>query len=416
MGLVVGIDLGYEDSQICYYDSSMKEPETISVLTGAEKFKIPTVLCKQNSRDYFTYGDEAKRMALRGEGILVVDLLKQALENESIYVGEESYQTVQLLVIFLRKMWNNLVRVVGECQVERCVITVEETDKNVIRLLETVTQFLPLEPEQILIQSHEESFFYYALLQEERLYDNQTMMLFEYKKESMEIIELKIQGGKARTEKKTKDFAEFLGESGEIGDKTAMDRQFLQILQEELQEKNVTFAYLIGDLFAKEWMKDSLTYLCSGRRVFKGSNLFVKGSAVAAMAQLQQWQRTCEYLGKHCLEWEYGIFLDDEKEEFLTLIESGQSWFGAMAEAELVLENKGTLEIVARNARREVCATYPVSLGDYAQRREFITAINVQIHFEDLKKAVIQVTDLGFGEVTDSSGKVWTKVVEEWEE
>lgn len=416
MGLVVGIDLGYQDSQICYYENGMKEPESISVLTGAEKFKIPTVLCKDKNRDYFTYGEEARRMALRGEGILVVDLLKQALENESIYVGAEAYQTTQLLVIFLRKLWNNLVRVTGERTVEQLVITVEETDKRLLELLKSITQFLPLEPEKISVIDYEESFFYYAMLQEPRKNDAQSMMLLRCINQELEIVELKLYGEKARTYKKTRDFMLLLDENGEIADEKAMDCQFLRILQEELQDKKVTFVYLIGELFGKEWMKDSLVYLCRGRRVFKGSNLFVKGSAAAAEYRLNNKETEYAYQGKHGLKWEYGIFLDEGKKDFLALAKEGENWFDVQAETELVLENQGELEIVLRDENMEICASYVISLGEYARREEFITAVNLKLRFEGRKKAVIQVTDLGFGETTVSSGKVWTKVVEEWEE
>lgn len=416
MAVVVGMDLGYEDAQICYFDSAMTEPESISVLTGAEKFKIPTVLCKQKNRDYFAYGEEARRMALRGEGILIVDLLKLALENDSIYVGEESYETVQLLVIFVRKLWNTLMRTIGEQEIAHCVITVEETSQNVLTLLKSVSQFLPLEPEQISFQDYEESFYYYSFLQKREKIENQSMLLMEYKNQNIEIMELEIRGEKARIHKKKQDFMLILDEMNEISDKNAMDCQFLRILQEELLGKNVSYVFLLGDLFMKEWMKDSLIYLCSGRRVFKGNNLFVKGSAVAAMEKYRPEEKPYVYQGKNCLKYDYGFFLDEKKEKFYTLAEAGNVWFESIGEAELVLENQRELEIVAKDAENRICASGVVALGEYAQRRDFITAVLLRIHFESVKKAVIQITDLGFGEVTQSSGKVWTKVVEVWEE
>lgn len=416
MGLAVGIELGAKESQICYYDASMKEPESISFLTGAEKFKIPTVLCKEEGRDHFGYGEEAKKMALSGRGILVADLLEQALEAESISIGEETYETVQLLGIFLRKMWNNLVRTIGEKKVESCVITVENPDKEITGILKKAARSLPLEPEQIRILSYEESFYHYGILKNPDPAEEQFMVLFEYKPEGMEILELRLQGKTGRTYKKIRDFKVIYGESGEILEKETLDRCFLQILQEEIQEKRVTFAFLIGGLFMEEWMKDSLQYLCSGRRVFKGSNLYVKGSGAAAMERLRHNKPVFRYLGKDCIEWEYGIFLDEKKEQFYPLTEAGTIWFEAEGKAELVLVNQGTLEIAARNERKEVCRIYEIPLGEYAGKKEFITAVEVQIHFESLKKAVIQIADFGFGEVTESSGKVWTKVVEEWEE
>ena len=38
----VGFDLGKEYSQICCWNNSMKEPVSVSVVAGAEKYRIPT--------------------------------------------------------------------------------------------------------------------------------------------------------------------------------------------------------------------------------------------------------------------------------------------------------------------------------------------------------------------------------------
>ena len=39
---VVGFDLGKEYSQICCWNEKTKEPVSISVVAGAEKYRIPT--------------------------------------------------------------------------------------------------------------------------------------------------------------------------------------------------------------------------------------------------------------------------------------------------------------------------------------------------------------------------------------
>lgn len=416
MGLVVGIDLGNRDSQICYFQSSMKEPETISVLTGAEKFKIPTVLCKQNGRDFFTYGEEAKGMALQGDGILVVDLLKKALESDSIQLEGETYQTKQLFVIFLRKIWNGLVRHIGDAVIDRCMITVEEINKELLELLETVTQFLPLDPDRISIQNHEESFFYYSLLQDRKSKRNQSSVIFEHKKDHLELIELEISGEKARTRKKRIDFFVEYDGFGGIAKKEELDREFFRILQVELQKNAASFIYLIGDLFEKEWMNESLIFLCNGRRVFQGSNLYVKGSALSAMSELEHWEIPCTYLGEDCLSWEYGIYLDEQQSQFLTLAEYGQPWYQVEEQVECILEGTDRLEIVARDEMGQVCGSAAIYLDGISANPHFVTAVRLEFRFAAPLKAVLLVTDLGFGETTDSSRKIWTKVVEEWEE
>ena len=46
--LYIGIDLGDDWTQISYYRPEMKEPETISVVAGEERYRIPTTPYKQS--------------------------------------------------------------------------------------------------------------------------------------------------------------------------------------------------------------------------------------------------------------------------------------------------------------------------------------------------------------------------------
>ena len=43
--LIIGIDLGKEYSQICYYDRKGDEPRSVSMKVGSEQFEAPTLLC-----------------------------------------------------------------------------------------------------------------------------------------------------------------------------------------------------------------------------------------------------------------------------------------------------------------------------------------------------------------------------------
>ena len=45
--IIVGYDLGNAFSQISFYSAETSEVETVSSVTGAEVYSIPTVLCKR---------------------------------------------------------------------------------------------------------------------------------------------------------------------------------------------------------------------------------------------------------------------------------------------------------------------------------------------------------------------------------
>ena len=166
--IVVGIDFGKESAQISYYNRSMQEPETMSAITGREQFTIPMILCKQNEKNRWVYGDEAKKTALKGEGLLVTNLLEKAVNGNSLEIEGENYSYLQLLVIFLRKMWSGCLSNLGEREISACMVSVEELTGEMIDLLYELSEFLPVGSEKVYFQSHGESFYYYALHQNEQ--------------------------------------------------------------------------------------------------------------------------------------------------------------------------------------------------------------------------------------------------------
>ena len=65
-------------------------------------------------------------------------------------------------------------------------------------------------------------------------------------------------------------------------DRANKDASFLKIVSEVTGGHIVSAVYLTGDGFDGEWMKESLSFLCKGRRVFMGKNLYSKGACYAA--------------------------------------------------------------------------------------------------------------------------------------
>ena len=61
-------------------------------------------------------------------------------------------------------------------------------------------------------------------------------------------------------------------------EKKRLDEIFLGIAEKKCGGKEVSCVYLIGDGYKDGWASRSLRYLCRGRRVFQGNNLYSKGA------------------------------------------------------------------------------------------------------------------------------------------
>ena len=150
--VVVGYDLNEEYAQISYLMLEGEEPETVSVVAGSQLYNIPAVLCKRTEVNQWFYGREALKKAQDGEGILVTDLLGKALREEEVTVGEETFDAVAMLALFMKRSLSLLHFSVEPKQIAAFTITVEQLDQKAIEVLSRAASALSLGHGQIFFR------------------------------------------------------------------------------------------------------------------------------------------------------------------------------------------------------------------------------------------------------------------------
>lgn len=103
--IIVGFDLGEENSQISFYGAGNKNVETVSAVAGVEEYNIPTVLCKREGNGQWFYGREALRVANEENGILVDHLLSHAMDGEPVWWMEKPMSRPHFYPYFSKKAW-----------------------------------------------------------------------------------------------------------------------------------------------------------------------------------------------------------------------------------------------------------------------------------------------------------------------
>ena len=86
-GLLLGIDLCDDYSQISCFRPLDMEPEPVALGDDTSSGLIPTVICKKKGEDVWYIGEEAYRLALFGGGTMVDKLVK--------LVRKEGYATIE---------------------------------------------------------------------------------------------------------------------------------------------------------------------------------------------------------------------------------------------------------------------------------------------------------------------------------
>ena len=159
-------------------------------------------------------------------------------------------------------------------------------------------------------------------------------------------------------------------------------------------------------------MKESLRFLCGrGRRVFRGNNLFSKGCAYAAYCREAKISEPWLYLGENQLKRELALNLGDKACRLTSL---GESWYEADAEIELVLEETDELEFLIRDEKKEILEKKTLRLEGLPRQKGFITAVHMELYFESPTQCQVEVSDIGFGDITPAGGGRWETTLS-WE-
>lgn len=404
--IVIGYDLGNEFSQISYLGINSEAPETLETVAGAETYNIPTVLCKRKEVGQWFYGKEAVAQAQTGEGILVDDLLVTAKVGEPVTVEGEEYDPVALLALFIKRSFALLSMVSSLDLVESVMFTCDNLDTRLVEVLSQAVSGLGLKTKKVYFQSHIESFYNYTIFQPTDLWIHQVVVC-EYQRKDLKMFRMECNH-------RTTPIVAFIEErvfpgmpEGPLDEK---DNRFLDILRQEFKDRFISCVYLIGDGFKGDWTKESLRFLCQNRRVFQGNNLYSKGACYAGREKQAPSEigQTHVFLGNEKLKANIGMkVLRRGVDSYFALLDAGINWYEAKKECEFILESGTTFEILVTPLNGKEAKIIELFLDGLTQRPDKTTRVHMNLYLASENQVQVEVTDLGFGELFPSSGKVW---------
>ncbi len=415
---IIGYELTERFAQISFYDAGTKEPESADPSMGLQKFQIPAVLLKIPGTEDYLYGQEAIRAAKAGKGVLLDNLLVQAMDDE--WGGEHPLggKGDELLAVFVQKS----LRVVNtECRIEdihRITFTLPELNARVLNAMGKVIRLLGLPEPKVSIQDYQESFYSYVIHQKPEL-RAYSVALFHCEKNILQAYELFIHKKsfpKVVTVKKTGELTfapedkSYLGYAGGAYD-ADKDQKFSQFIADMFRSKIFSAVFLTGEGFDTSWFSSSLKQLCRGRRVFSGKNLYVKGACYRAMDDANPG-RGMEflYMGKHKITYNIGMEVRrNGKKEYFGIISAGVNWFEAGGSCEFLLDRENSIELCIQSIDRTEAKKIRIPLEGLPERPNKTTRLKLRIIFTGVRECRIDVEDCGFGEWFPASDFTWTE-------
>lgn len=422
---ILGYDLNDYVSQISYYELNQQIPEALPSGATEERLGIPTVLSKRKGVSQWEYGINAQRAAALGNASLVANMLSLATTGAKLELEGEAYEAAQLLLLFVRRSLNLLSMLMTPEQVELMVITVESLEGKLMDVVEMIASNLPIPRERIILQTYEESIFYYMLHQPEALWERD-VAVFDYSGTGIKAYALWMNT-------KTQPIVAFVDRTNLCNaplPDSATEREASRVSAEKMQQldafileqareyfagKNIGTVFLLGEGFEGGWCEQTLKYLCKANRVFQGRNLYSKGACYAGHDKVfpVELNENYVFLGVDKLKFNLGVkVILKGEEEYVALADAGVNWYESDSENDFVLGEDKEINLVITPLDGKDPQEVTVELNGIPDRPPRASRVRLAIEFNSETSMILRVSDLGFGEFYPATDKTWEKIVD----
>lgn len=397
--MYVGYELNNQYCQICYSSKGKEEPVSVGAAAGSDKIRIPLVLYKEQKSERYSFGEEAQKQAEEGGGTLIKNLLNSFLNEEKTEIEEKSYDSRELLVVFIKKTFHLLSKSCPIEEIQSFVLTVSEVSPMMIELWKLFLELFPGKKAVFHLQGYAESFTDFIICQKEELWLHQTVLV-DFRNKHLRIYCLEIN---RKTTPCIMDMRKLFDDM-----MRPEDEEFAEVMRRCLSNRTVSSIYLTGDSFEGGWLKESLTVMCRKGRVFQGENLYVKGACCGAKKYLEIGKKNPAYLywNRDKLQHNIGMMvLVQGKETYYPFISAGINWYEAEAECDFIVDDMPEVPILLQSVvgKKRMAG---ISLASIPLRENKTVRLHLQLTLKAADLLHVRLEDRGFGELFPNSGLV----------
>lgn len=389
--LLLGYDLGDEKTQMTVYDRQSMEPVLIGQTEENPDAMMSTEIVLEN------------RPPLRG-------FLSRIRRGEEITVDGKVSHPVHVLAYYFRKTLSLTRQQYPGETIKQLVVTVEEATQELVGLLYEALEQLGIGRERAFIISHKQSFLYYVLYQKKELWVND-VGLFDYGRHRLTYYQMQVDRSKnpilVGVQEKDYSDARDLPVTGDEHQAAVFENVVYGAIHKQL----LSTLYMTGDGFEGGWADPVFRKLCIGRRLFKGSNLYVSGACYAAR-ELGESQRLSDYLllDEEMITCHLSILVyANAKEQEIQLARAGTPWYMVDREISLIPAGENEITLTSQNVfdRRE--KQFILDLEPVMGKLDRHCRLGLRVRFASPKRCVVTIRDDGFGELFPTSNRVWEK-------
>ncbi|MCD8019612.1 MAG: DUF5716 family protein [Clostridiales bacterium] len=186
------------------------------------------------------------------------------------------------------------------------------------------------------------------------------------------------------------------------------DYNFSRMIKQFLVKHPAHIIFLTGEGFEGNWMRKTLTYLCAGRRVFMGQNLYANGASLYGTGTIPFMEEGMLLLqGPDMVYHTIGVTIQENgKLKYVPITSIGREWYNTKGSIDIILDKSQKVEFFYHNTKENEMECTSCEIKDLPSRPPKTTRIRIQVEFTSDTEGVILLKDMGFGTMFPGTGKV----------
>ena len=412
MEYIVGIDFGREFTQLCTYNRETGAIDSVPLSSDRQSTRIKTALTySEEKKDWIVYSPVHDG---RPGMTVVSNLYELALTGKSVTVCGEEYKIDRLLARFFRRLVYSINRESESRDIAGLTITVKHLEPELVKNLGAGLEYYGLSRDRYRICDHIESFMYYVVMQNRDIWIND-VGLFVFDEEEFRYYVLRF----GRKQKPISIVAESTDFSSTVkyemmneGDDGRIKYAFENVCGIMLHKQTVSAVYATGTGFDGAWADEILKKISTGRRIFRGMNLYVKAAACVSKMFFIGGNEEFLVIGEDDLKSDMSLRAISRNEQTeVPFGKVGQKYYEAGGSAEVILDNTNEIDFMLHNALKKDFFFAIMTLDALPVRKNKTNRVSVTVKFPTRNAAVVTVKDMGFGGVRPTDYRIWEQVI-----
>ena len=285
--------------------------------------------------------------------------------------------------------------------------SMEDTDPDARRALARILGESFTKYHRVNVITRFRAFVEYVFHQERAVWDRNTMLL-EYSGGRLSCIFIE-QIRRARQRAYRAVLSEIDTTEYDIQeDSPELDLNFSRMMKNYLVKHPAHIIYLTGEGFEGSWMKRTLNYLCAGRRVFLGQNLYANGACLLGMGMVPLMEEGMILMqGPEMVQHTIGIISQEAgRVHYVPVATIGKEWYNTGGTIDIIMDKSQKVEFFYHNSRENEMECTSCEIRDLPGRPSRTTRLHIKVDFTSPTSGVILITDMGFGSMFPATGKV----------